>query len=209
MIVECPYCEARVNTTVLQSHIAQPGEDYPLCYRTSFLECSVCKNTLLVGQDESPFEEGWFDPIRLWPQPTTSIIDWKFPTIVRESLQEAQKCIRARAFLACAVMCGRALEAICREHNTKSKSIHGGLRELLERKVIDERLFQWGEELRKHRNLAAHATGEKITKEDAQDLFDFVQAICNYIFILSARFEEFMQRKTPTQSKPNSLDEVF
>jgi hypothetical protein len=55
--------------------------------------------------------------------------------------------------------------------------------------------LKWGEQLRKHRNTAAHATGEKISREDSTDLLEFVAAICDYIFVLTARFDAFMARK--------------
>jgi hypothetical protein len=71
----------------------------------------------------------------------------------------------------------------------------GGLKELLDRKIIDERLHRWSEELRLHRNVAAHAGGEKISHQDADDLYTFALAICEYVFVLSAKFESFLERK--------------
>lgn len=48
--------------------------------------------------------------------------------------------------------------------------------------IIDDRLFKWSEELRKHRNLATHATGERISQDDSTDLLDFLNAIYEYVF---------------------------
>jgi hypothetical protein len=47
---------------------------------------------------------------------------------------------------------------------------------------IDQRLYEWGEELREHRNLAAHASERTFNREDAEDLFEFVNAICECLF---------------------------
>jgi hypothetical protein len=91
-------------------------------------------------------------------------------------------------------MCGRALEGVCVHFGLKTM-LAKGLHELRTKGLIDDRLFQWGEQLRKHRNTAAHATGDKISREDATDLLDFVAAICDYIFVLTARFDAFMARK--------------
>jgi hypothetical protein len=102
--------------------------------------------------------------------------------------------------MACAVMCGRALEGVCRHFKTSSSYLAGGLKELLEKEIIDKRLFQWSQELQRHRNFAAHATDEKITREDAESLLEFVVAICDYVFVLSAKFQDFMSRKAkPTR----------
>ncbi len=53
-------------------------------------------------------------------------------------------------------MVGRALEGICVHQKTKAKTLAPGLKELLNKEIIDKRLFTWGEELRKLRNLGAH-----------------------------------------------------
>jgi len=202
MIIECPYCESKVDGKIIGEHISC-SEEAPIPFKTVLLECPVCKESLLGCQEliqVGPEEEEWITGNRLWPQPTNSS-HWLIPEIVRDSLDEAHKCYNGRAYSACAVMCGRALEGLCRISKTKSKNISGGLQELLERKIIDERLFQWGEALRKQRNLGAHATGEKISKADARDLLDFANAICEYIYVLSDKFEKFLKRQEKRQEE--------
>ncbi|MDO9107219.1 MAG: DUF4145 domain-containing protein [Methylovulum sp.] len=66
--------------------------------------------------------------------------------------------------------------------------------ELREKSLIDDRLFEWGEALRMHRNIGAHATSTKISKDDARDLLNFTQAICEYIFVLTEKFNKFKER---------------
>ena len=90
------------------------------------------------------------------------------------------------------------MEGVCKYHSTKGNSLVNGLKELKNKGIIDDRLYQWGEELRKHRNIGAHATEENISKDDAKDLLDFAQAICDYVFVLNARFNRFMERKDKT-----------
>ena len=81
---------------------------------------------------------------------------------------------------------------VCRHFGTKSEYLGGGLQELLDREVIDERLFEWGQALQRSRNAAAHASEQRVSREDASDLFDFVIAIADYVFVLHERFQEFM-----------------
>lgn len=71
----------------------------------------------------------------------------------------------------------------------------GGLKELLEKEIIDKKIFQWSEALRLHRNIGAYASEEKISAEDSRDLLDFTGAICDYVFVLSKKFDSFMKRK--------------
>jgi hypothetical protein len=197
MIIECNYCKAMVDAELVASHEDPPDEtDTP--FDVSLLICPSCKNTLVGGQYI------WSDPdsgevskeilTRLWPQPKKSL-SWSIPSGIRESIDEAHKCFRAGAHIACAAMAGRALEGVCRHFKTKSKFLGGGLKELREKEVIDSRLFEWSQELQKHRNLAAHASDEKISRGDAEDLLDFVIAICEYVFVLTERFQNFMSRK--------------
>lgn len=194
MIIECPYCQASVDAKVIGSHSAYDPEADPAPFKASLLECPRCNNSLLAGQDDPTFDGHWDAPARLWPSPKR-FLSWSIPNLVRDSLEEAERCLRASAYMASAVMCGRALEGVCRHFKTKSPYLGGGLKELLENDIIDKRLFQWSQELQKHRNLAAHATDRAINRQDAEDLLEFVVAICDYIFVLNEKFNEFMKRQ--------------
>lgn len=201
MIIECPYCEAKVDGEVKGEHESYDPREDPGPFKAVLLKCPVCNNALLGGSDyeqTGPTESGWSSLNRLWPKQET-YINWEIPVIARNSLVEARNCFKARAYSACVVMCGRTLEGVCQHHSTKSKTLDHGLKELKDSGIIDDRLYQWSEELRKQRNIGAHATEEKISKDDAKDLLDFAQAICDYVFVLNARFNRFMERKNKGQ----------
>jgi hypothetical protein len=100
-------------------------------------------------------------------------------------------------------MCRRAIEAVCVEQKTKSKNLAGGLKELRNKQVIDQRLFEWGNALREQGNIGAHATDEAISRENARDVLDFALAICEYVFVLSGKYAEFQARqKKKAATKP-------
>jgi len=202
MIIECHYCESKVDGKILGENKSCETDDSP-SFKVSLLECPVCKNVILAGQElyqTGPNEYEWSDATRLWPEPERHL-NWILPDLVRSSLEEAEKCYKTKAYNACAVMCGKALESICSEYKTKNKVLVGGLRELLDKQIIDKKIYEWGEALRKHRNIGAHVTVEKISKEDAKDLLDFANAICNYVFILTDKFEKFMKRKEKIENR--------
>jgi hypothetical protein len=201
MLIDCPRCEAKVD-----------GENYGGIYESSepvdglvsLLRCPSCNNAIVGWQDKVGIDHDgsavYDDAVRVWPEPKRPL-DWSIPEIVRISLNEAEKCFRASAYIAAVVMCGRALEGICRHFGTKNAHLSGGLAELRDKEVIDKRLYEWGEELRRHRNIAAHASEKKISKRDAEDLMDFVFAIGEYIFVLNHKFEEFLKRKAKETAK--------
>jgi hypothetical protein len=198
MLIHCPHCAASVDGRVLAHHESADTDFYDAPFRTSLVECPVCSKALVGGasaigvDDWNNFE--WGKAARLYPVAEESLSTY-IPRIVGNSLEEADLCYRARAYSACAVMCGRALEGMCRHFGTKSKYLGGGLKELLDQGVIDTRLFAWSEVLQQHRNLGAHATEERLERDDARDLLDFVHAITEYVFVLSERFRLFMERK--------------
>ena len=94
-------------------------------------------------------------------------------------------------------MCGRALEGICLHHHKKVDSLQAGLLELLNADIIDKRLYTWSEELRKLRNLGAHASDIVVPHNDAKDVLDFLHAITDYVFVLNDKFSKFMNRRRP------------
>jgi hypothetical protein len=203
MIIECPYCESKVDGEVIGEHAEKYDPEKGLPFKAVLLKCPVCASALLGGSEHvqtGPESHDWSDLFRLWPQ-QESHIHWEIPAIARNSLVEGRVCYKAKAYFACAVMSGRTLEGVCKHHKTTSKDLYRGLKELKDNGIIDDRLYQWSEVLRKHRNIGAHATEDKMPKEDAKDLLDFAQAICDYVFVLNAKFNRFMKRKDDAESK--------
>jgi hypothetical protein len=215
MIIECSRCESKVDAKEIARREYGPTEDYDP-FAVFFLECPVCGGVLIGQSDIVRVDHDVWDyekPKRVWPSgQDAEHLDWSIPTLVRRSLEEALRCYNARAYAACAVMSGRAIEAVCSYHKTRAKNLAGGLKELKAKGVIDGRLYDWGEALRDQRNIGAHATEEDISREDAKDVYDFSVAICEYVFVLAGRYIDFTARlakrkKTSRapESKPKSI----
>jgi hypothetical protein len=210
MLIDCTHCQARVNAELLKA-AEYRAEDWPDSYQVALLRCPECKH-LLVGEQallkpegyNHPFEEDpekWSDASRVWPEPTPQLLALSIPETIRTCLLEARKCLHATAYTACVAMSGRAIEAMCRHFGTKKDMLFEGLKELHEKGIIDKRLYEWGDELRKHRNLAAHASGANFNLVDAKDLYEFSTAICEYVFVLTAKFEEFRKRQLKQEAQ--------
>ena len=159
-----------------------------------------CYQTHFKGWEEEE-DAVWSDPIRVFPNPPKTFSSARIPRAVTESLTEADRSLQAGAHIAACVMFGRALEAICRDvlepadKDQKRRVMLGaGIRLLKERKLIDERLYDWSQQLQAFRNLAAHPEEISISREDADDLQAFVHAITEYIYDLADRYEQFKVR---------------
>jgi hypothetical protein len=72
--------------------------------------------------------------------------------------------------------------------------LYEGIERLSEKKVIDDRLYDWSQQLRAFRNIAAHAQDVTISRADAEDLQTFVYAIIGYVYDLADRYDEFKVR---------------
>ncbi|MCD4657433.1 MAG: DUF4145 domain-containing protein [Planctomycetes bacterium] len=194
--IECPNCQTFVSANILckkEFFEDETGASYCIY----FLECPICSETMIGSSAyiQIDYNEWEFDdPTRLWPNQEKSL-DLSIPQNVKASIIEANKCFNAKAHSACAVMCGRALEVICKENKTKSWTLGKGLKELKDNGVIDERLYDWGNALRVLRNDGAHATDVEISKEDARDVLDFILAICEFIYVLTDKYEKFRERE--------------
>jgi hypothetical protein len=196
MLIECAYCNSRVDARVLAEH-EEPPSEFGESVKYIFLVCPICRNAHVGVSEEiqtGPEEFTWTELTRVWPNPPRHF-DHNVPGLVRSSIDEAEKCYRAEAYSACAVMCGRAIEGICVQLAGEI-TIAKGLQKLKSNNIIDGRLFEWAESLRKERNIGAHASEETTSKDNARDILDFARAIIDYIFVLSARYEDYKQRKS-------------
>lgn len=192
----------RVKTGAKESVSTEEDETYFL------LQCPSCKSPLF-GFAYS-FQDDWnnwcwTDVERVWPTPATTEISSSIPDRARRDIKDAQKCLSHGIYSAAAVLCGRALERLVKEKTGENHMIGRGLKVLLEKGAIDQRLYDWAEALRKERNIGAHASEEDTTKENAQDVIDFTIAIFDYIYTLAEKYEKYVARKSGSMAANNSF----
>jgi hypothetical protein len=227
-IVDCHICKAKVAATEdgrseRTEWIEEIAE--PWGVRVLLGSCPSC-NTILVGHSsqrefkgyDGADDNAWSDVVRVFPKPTKAFSSYRIPSTVTDSLVEADRSLQANANIAACVMLGRALEALCRDvlarhsgavisKTTKTKKVMlaSGIQQLREKKVIDDRLYDWSQQLAAFRNLAAHPEDISISRKDAEDLQTFVYAIVEYIYDLADRYEEFKARTAKTRTLPTDL----
>jgi len=205
--IDCPDCESKIGAEILSSSSFYE-EESGVTLVVYLLKCPICSLPIcaigeveLGGTREEPeWEEGPLD--RVWPYPKKYFSD--LPISVKQSLEEAEKCFSVNANLACSVMCRRTLESLCVDLGVLNKSLPDKLQELKTKGVIDGRLAEWGETLRQMGNIGAHASDNRIGKQDARDILDFTIAICEYVYMLTSKYEKFKirQQKQRAQSMP-------
>ena len=192
MLIECQECEAKVRGIEHGDYMTfGPNDDEP--YRFTLLECPECHSPIVAIQDQGG-DTQWGNPLRCLPE-AKQALPTSVPASIRASFAEALSAYRAKAYTASAIMCGKSLEAMCKEHNVKANTLAGGLKELKTRGIIEERLLEWSEAVKTVRNQAAHELSPNISKRDAKDLLEFSEAILQYVFTFADQFAAFQKRR--------------
>lgn len=131
--IECHFCEAIVDANVVgQTGVHGTDEEIPDSHVT-LAKCPRCQQAFLGLQealDDTDNEREWsrtYDqPVRVWPAPPLNI-NWAIPEQIRNSLWEANPCLKAKAYTASVVMGGRALEGVGRYFWPATESERGPL----------------------------------------------------------------------------------
>lgn len=117
------------------------------------------------------------------------------PASIRDSHEEAVRCVGVRAHTAATLMARRGVEAICAEHGQVSGNLASKLTALKEAGTIDERLHDWSAVVSILGNSGAHDLDQTLTREDADDAISFLEALVNYLYTFKLRYETHLRRK--------------
>jgi hypothetical protein len=211
-VVECPQCGKAV--------IAEPKgfvvsgndpDDDPLVERWTLFACEKQHPILMVesevfsqwgsdGVEVADFDD---DPYRMYP-PQDRVLSDEIPIELRQVHDEARACIRAKAYTAAAVMSGRVLEGVCDLNDVKGSTLQNRLAKMKEDGLIDGRLWEWADALRTVRNSAAHFSTESVSKQDAEDAVAFTEALLDYLYVLTARFNALKERRAKRSGENDS-----
>jgi hypothetical protein len=204
-IIDCPFCKAKVAAFERGSGTytywdEEIGE--PIGTKLIIGSCPNCRELLVGRAYQTEFEgfqgaerDEWSKRIdRVYPTPQNTFRSHRIPESALESLSEADRSLQAGANIAACAMFGRALEALCRDVLGTRIMLGQGVSMLKDKGFIDERIYDWSQQLRAFRNLAAHPDAITVSMEDAEDLQSFVYAIFEYIYDLTDRYEEFKAR---------------
>lgn len=197
MILECKECQALVDA---HEHCryswGDPREEPEEVF--IFLKCPRCGRPFLTVQEDLGLDDSFHtilsEPNVLYPSPVLRLSP-NLPRPIQLSHLEAQACYRAKAYTATAIMCRKTLEGLSAEHGVQSKSLVGALKELRDKGIIENRLFEWADALRIVGNEAAHDVTVTVSADDARDTLEFTNALLEYVFTFRDRFEAFKERQ--------------
>jgi len=200
----CPQCNRMSALEVrAEAHATAPrllfdqldtSEDGLRAARYEIAFCPQCSVVFLHVSAESEPSEIPYEAM-LYPTAGRREISG-LPEPARRTYASAQSCFETGNYEPCVLMCRKCLEAICVFFGAEKGTLASRLRELRDSNRIEARLYEWAEGLRLVGNDAAHDLHPRITKQDALDSLDFVEAILLYAFALDQRFREFRDRRS-------------
>ena len=203
MILECSRCQAIVDAKELHHFIDNEPDGDAVKGKWTLCQCPKCTLPLLTVQVD--FGDGWDSPTRVYPARSKEL-GRSVPKSIREAFKEASVCFRSKAYTASAIMCRKTLEGLCVEHGIKERNLSTSLKRLKAKGFIEERLFEWAEALRTLGNEAAHGVEIIVNAQDAKDMMEFTEALCEYVFTYRDKFERFKKRRTTGTSDENPTE---
>ncbi|WP_323099393.1 DUF4145 domain-containing protein [Intrasporangium sp. YIM S08009] len=196
---QCQHCgEPRSLEVILRwQRSPDPDEDFDPEQWTA-ARCLTCLRPYLFIQELEwiPLVEGFAygDRQQVHP-PTDRVLPMPVPEAIRNDYDEARRCMRARCYTAAAIMARRCVQSICVLHGYPTRTLVQGLKKMLDDKKIDPRLYDWADAVREVGNEGAHDTEKQVSREDAEEVLLFVEALCDYLYVFRARFETFTKRR--------------
>ena len=205
--VFCPTCNILVEAKVVargfgkyRSDAANPIDEVDTEYHGdhySVALCRRCNGPFLVrealygvpGEFETVTDEVVLYPVSVGPK-----IEG-LPDSIGRSVAQAHRSYATSSYDACAVMCRRALEALCKTLSASGRDLARRLADLKATGRIDSRLLDWAHGVRLVGNEAAHDVDTAVTPEDARDILEFTEALLLYVFTLDAKFRSFEARR--------------
>ncbi len=111
---------------------------------------------------------------------------------------QAHVCLSARAYDAVGTMGRRAMDCMCIDKKAQGRDVYHKLKNLHDRQVITQELYDLASEIRTLDKCGAHPEWEDVTKDEAENLVKFMDQVLNYVYIVRHDFE----KARPASSKP-------
>lgn len=172
------------------------GDNIPFPQRWTAAQCPRCLGAALYLQEDvgSLSAGGWDEHWQVYP-PQARRMSLSVPKALRVDHEEAQRCLEAKCYSAAAIMARRIIEGICRDQGYQSGDLFRRLKAMRDAGAIDARLYEWADAAREVGNEGAHASDAPVTREDAEEVLNFVEGLLDYLYVFQARFDDFKERR--------------
>ena len=173
----CPNCHER---TSISSRARYDSPHTDTLYEIA--ECNGCDFFVLVVRNRTG------GSIRtIYPHTLPKATDERIPEAVKKDFDEALMCLSVGAARGAAVLARRALQTMCKEKGATKKELKDQIDELFTKSVITKDLQGWSHEVRYVGNDAAHPNDVEVQKEDAEEIIDLLESLCEVLYVAPAK----------------------
>lgn len=199
---QCGFCSRPTEITIIGDWEDSPkfGAEYDP-YKWITGHCAVCMHAYVFTQEYdwlTGYEESQL--LQVFPE-TARTLPTFVPIQIRAAFDEAQRCLSVNAHSAVSLLARKIVEGVCDELKANGNSLAAKLENLRNDGKLDEKLYYWSSLIRQLGNRGAHESANMITREDAQDALQFVEALVDYQYVFQAKYHNFVLRQVPPQKK--------
>lgn len=129
----------------------------------------------------------------------------EIPKIISETYYEALK-VEKISPIAFSILIRRTLELLCKDQNAGGNNLKLQLKNLADKNIIPNTLFEMGDTLRNLGNLGAHSSEYNFDYVEIEAMKDFIIAMLEFVYVAPAKIEEL--RKSIEKKKttvPNTI----
>ena len=178
--VYCPKCEAHSNLTSRTEYVKHYKG---LSINYSIEECNNCEQHFLVVTNVSDGQR-----IAIYPRTLPKKVNVLIPSHIMKDFEEALSCYSIGAYRGAAALARRTVQVICLDKGaSKSKKLQEQIDELFTSGVITKDIQEWAHEVRFLGNDAAHPTKNEVSENDAKDILDLLDSLCEVLYITPAK----------------------
>ncbi len=145
-------------------------------------ECNSCDFCVLLVKDRSNNSTK-----AVYPNPLPRQTDERIPTDIKKDFDEALVCLSVSANRGAAVLARRALQTMCKEKGASKVDLKDQIDELFSNNIITQDLRNWSHEVRFVGNDAAHPNGAEVQKEDAEEIIELLESLCEVLYVAPAK----------------------
>lgn len=179
----------------------------PNCLNFNIIEYS--EERCIFNEDLYDYELDNLDPNYLYPYNKTFADISSKAKNIRDTYTEASTCFKAELYTSSVAMCRKTIEMLCLYFDiSEPYTLDGKLLEMRNKAIIDSKLYEWANALKKFGNDAVH-TSTKFSKEDAQDILDFTYALVEYCIDFDYKFEKLLQRRGQNKASLSKEENII
>ena len=197
--IYCPKCKCHTNL------IYRAGYEKPIDRNKSIYfsveECNNCEQHFLTIRMNSKYG----GLVRKYPNSLPKSINESIPQEIKTDFEEALLCYSVNAYRGAAALARRTVQLICLDKRAdKNKKLYQQIDELFKNGVITKDIQEWAHEVRFLGNDAAHPSKDTVSKDDAKDILDLLESLCEFLYVAPAKAAE--QKKKRTQGKESDRE---